>query len=697
MRYCFVKQDGLKDCGVACLLMIIRTYKGNAPKEYLREITHTTKDGTTAYDLMKAAEKFHFTSFGLRGKVEDLRDEYFPVIAHVIKDGVYQHFIVIYQYDLRKQKLTIADPAVGIRKISLEEFRKISSEQFIIFIQNTSILKIYSKHPIYAVLKKFLKQNKRDITFVLVFSFLYTILGILLTFCFQTFVDYVLLFNQFTLLIFTGFIFLMMALLKSIFQYIRFSYLIRFTHNFDKYLFQNVYHRLFLLPDSYYQNRTTGELLARITDLVDFKNTISKFLLDVFIDSVLAVLSLLILFLLNFKLTCLLLLFVGFDFLLFFMFRHKMVIHANVVKESYAKFHSYLVDTISSVFTIRHIACEEYIEDGFVRQHEEELKESIRYQKCWNRQLFFKNLIHGTSTIFLIAFGCYMIMQGGMTTTSLMSYLFLSSFFLSPIESIYEFLLDFQDGKESFKRIEEFYQVEEEEEIHSIGVSHISDIIIRDLSYFYRRGEQVLDRLSISFQKGSKVLVYGKSGCGKSTLIKILAGYLNDYEGEILVNGQVIAKNDKQFFRNHITYVSQDETLLNRSLRENIIMGRDISENVFLEVCQMLKIDDFVSKNVLTYDMPIEENGANLSGGEKQRIILARSILKEGDVYIFDESLCNMDVSLEREVLINLFQYLKNKTIIVVSHRFYNADLYDEKVELQKGGIIHGENIYAGC
>ena len=191
MRYCFVKQDGIKDCGVACLLMIIRTYKGNASKEYLRDLTHTTKNGTTAYDLMKAGEKFHFTTYGVRGKIEDLEEVHFPMIAHVIKDEIYQHFVVIYKLDPVKRELVIADPATCIQKISLTDFQKISTDQFIVFIQNTVLLKIDMKHPLYAVLKEFVFQNKKRIALIFFFSFLYMAISIVITFCLQFFIDYV--------------------------------------------------------------------------------------------------------------------------------------------------------------------------------------------------------------------------------------------------------------------------------------------------------------------------------------------------------------------------------------------------------------------------------------------------------------------------------------------------------------------------
>ena len=136
----FVKQDGRMDCGVACLLMIIRYYKGGCSKEYLRSLTATTKDGTRAYDLLKTGEKFHFTTFGLKGELKDLPRKYLPVIAHVVEGGYY-HFVVIYEIDFEKKVMVVADPASCVKTIKIEEFEKISTNYYLVFVQNGKILK----------------------------------------------------------------------------------------------------------------------------------------------------------------------------------------------------------------------------------------------------------------------------------------------------------------------------------------------------------------------------------------------------------------------------------------------------------------------------------------------------------------------------------------------------------------------------
>ena len=177
-------------------------------------------------------------------------------------------------------------------------------------------------------------------------------------------------------------------------------------------------------------------------------------------------------------------------------------------------------------------------------------------------------------------------------------------------------------------------------------------------------------------------MITGKSGIGKSTLAKILIGYLDVLDNQVFINGQDINKISKSLLKDKITLVCQNESLFPLSVKENIIMGRDISYSLFEKVCNLMKIDEILEKNFLTYDYKLEEAGFNFSGGEKQRIVLARSILKTSDIYIFDESLCNLDVSLEREILINLFNYLKDKIVIVISHRFNNQDLFDRKIVL---------------
>ena len=137
--YQCVMQEGPKDCGVSCLLTIIRTYGGNVSIEYLRELTRTTKDGTNAYLMMNAMNNLGFISKAVRGSIFDLEDNMFPCVAHVIINTNLGHFIVIHKIDRKKKILTIADPAVGRRLMSYTEFLEITTNQFILFTPTKTI------------------------------------------------------------------------------------------------------------------------------------------------------------------------------------------------------------------------------------------------------------------------------------------------------------------------------------------------------------------------------------------------------------------------------------------------------------------------------------------------------------------------------------------------------------------------------
>ena len=125
-----VRQDDLTDCGISCLLSIIRYYNGNVSKEYLRDLTNTTKDGVSAYNIIEAAHDIGFDSYGLNGEVTNIENNSLPMIAHVIIDDKYKHFVVDYSINHRNRVITLMDPSVGYKKISFYDWMKISTKWF---------------------------------------------------------------------------------------------------------------------------------------------------------------------------------------------------------------------------------------------------------------------------------------------------------------------------------------------------------------------------------------------------------------------------------------------------------------------------------------------------------------------------------------------------------------------------------------
>ena len=212
-----------------------------------------------------------------------------------------------------------------------------------------------------------------------------------------------------------------------------------------------------------------------------------------------------------------------------------------------------------------------------------------------------------------------------------------------------------------------------------------------NLSYSYN-SKQLLKNINLEICSKDKVLLLGPSGCGKSTLVKLLMRYLEIPFGMISINNMDINHYNLDNLRSNITYISQQEFLFSDTLYNNITLGKDYSKEEVEKVIELTLVNELVDNNSLSYDQLVEENGLNFSGGERQRIILARSILKKSDVYIFDEALSQVDIEKERKILKNIFRYLKDKIIIVISHRYDNNDLFNRVIRL-KDGVLHEEKL----
>ena len=215
----------------------------------------------------------------------------------------------------------------------------------------------------------------------------------------------------------------------------------------------------------------------------------------------------------------------------------------------------------------------------------------------------------------------------------------------------------------------------------------LGNIEINNLIYSYNGIDDIVKCKNLSINATDKVLLYGNSGGGKSTLMKLFCRYIGGYKGSILIDNRNIQTYNLLDIRRKITYVSQDETIYTDTIYNNIVLNNNIKYEEYLKIIKMIGINSIFEKSLLGDEMILDNNGLNLSGGERQRIILARSLVKNSDIYIFDEILNAIDVKSERQILKNIFSYLKNKTVIVISHRFNNRDLYQKFVMIKEGVV----------
>ena len=163
--------------------------------------------------------------------------------------------------------------------------------------------------------------------------------------------------------------------------------------------------------------------------------------------------------------------------------------------------------------------------------------------------------------------------------------------------------------------------------------------------------------------------------------------YYSVNRSTVFINNYDINDISLNTIKNNISYISQDEILYTGSIKDNIILNRNVDNKEFLKVTKITRVDEIINNSLLGYDIILEENGFNISGGQKQRIILARALLKKSNIILIDEGLNQIDINLERKILKDIFRVYKNKTIIIVSHRKENIDLYDKVIKISDGKL----------
>jgi len=679
-----VIQDGIKECGSACLLSIIKYYGGNVSLERLVELTKTTKEGTNFYNIGQAAKEIGLISKGYQiDDISKLDNVEKPFISQIVKNN-YNHFVVVYK--IKNDKFTIMDPAKGIIKLSKDEFKQLWTGYIL-------ILEPYKKMPIYndnnyiiSILKNIIYNNKKIIINLLSLTLITTIFTCIYSYYFKITIDELLNTDKLNLLIIT-IIFLIIFFIKTFTEYLRNNLLLYLNQKIDLSIITTTTDKIISLPYSYYKNKTTGEMISRINDLFYIKNVISKIIVTIFLDIILAISTLIILFNINKTMTMYLFLIIMVYIILFLIFRPSIKNMTNINQEDNAKINSVLVESISSYETIKGLSLEKIFQNKINKLYLNSINNNLNFSKIINTQELLNDLFEGIIILFTIYIGSGYIMDNLITIGSLITFNSLVYYFLNPIRNSLDFYKDLFYVKNSIQRINNILNYKYEKLDRLTNLNICGNITIKNLEFSYNNKNNIIKNISLNIKDKEKILILGASGSGKSTLLKLLYKYYDVERNKIYINNYDINDFSLKDIRENMTYISQSEILYNDTIRNNIILERNIDEKTFIDTCNMVYVNEIIKDNILSYDYNLEENGANISGGQRQRIILARSLMKDSRIILIDEGLNEIDINLERKILKNIFSYYKDKTIIIISHRLENMDLYDKVINIENGLI----------
>lgn len=686
-----VRQEDLTDCGACCLKMIIKYYGGDYPLFHLKQLTHTDQFGTNAFLIKEAALKLGLNAKVVNGNLEDIKEEDLPIIAHVIPNKSYEHFIVIYKLDKKHALVTIADPALGKRVITYGDFFEISSSNFIFFDANKKLAKITSSKRINNLVIETFTNNKKIFVYIVLFSVIFIFLNICSSYAFKFLIDNVYLYSNIDNLVFFFIVFNFINVFKNIFQYIRINMINYFNFKLDKILITKLFNHLIYLPFLYYKNKSSSDVINRINDLIDVKNNLTKIFLSIVIDGLLAFSILIVLFKINFLLTILSLFLV---LIYLFIIVITSPIYNYYIEEEKVKgseVNSFLHSNLRNIDSIKNLNIEDYVSNKFVNLYEKFYFVNKKNTKFSNKVMFIKNMVHDIYFIFLYYIASKLIISDKFNLALFITYISLLSYFIDPIKNIIDLNFDIKNLNLSLKRVNELFDIKKEkflvDEKYQKNVVK-GDIEFKNITYSYNGYQNILKEFSLKIKENSRVLISGETGSGKSTIARILMNYFAPDKGEVLINNKSISSYNLINIRKDITYISQNETIYKDSLYNNIVLNESIIYDEFLNICKICKVDEIVNKHKFKYDMNLEEDGFGLSGGEKSRIFLARALIKKSSIYIFDETLSNIDVEKEKEILKNVFDNFKTSTFIVITHRLVNKKLFNKVYDLNEVNYV---------
>ena len=684
-----VLQDGIKDCGVCSLLSIIRYYGGDISKEYLREITNTTKNGVSAYDLIEGAKKIGFFATGMMGDISKIEDDNLPCIAHLVINKNYKHFVVIYKIDRKLEKVIVMDPSKGKRVYSFSAYKLLTTNNYIFLKPIKKIPLLIKEKIIKKTIKKFIKEKKNSLFILLLLTIIYFLLSIIVAFHFKYLLEFSINYSVSSNIYFISFLLLIIYFFKNFTYFFRDVLLVKWMAMFDLELTFKTFRQILLLPYLYYKNRTTGEVITRMKDLVLVKTFLTKLFCSITTDLISLVVFFILMMNINSTLSYVsigLFLFL----LLFNLFRKKKARKVfNHVRKEEDKVNSYLVESLSNVDTIKGGHIEKRLIDNFLLKYQRLLDKNYDYSLFERVNQLVRELSNDLLLVIIYGFGSYLVISNKLNLGELLIYQSFFSYFLSSGNRILKLFTEYHDFKIALSRVEDLFTIPSEKFLGSyyyFAYNLEGDIVINNLNY--KVGRRVLfNNLDLNINKGQKILLTGSSGCGKSTLVKILMHYIEVPFGLVKINGIDINHYHLENLRSNITYVSSNEFLFTDTLYNNIILNKEVNEEEFEKIIKITKVDDIIQNDLDRMNMMVEENGFNFSNGERQRIILARSLLRKSSIYIFDEALGQIDIDREKLILKEIFRLLKDKTIIVISHRLNNKNLFDRVLRLEDGKI----------
>jgi subfamily B ATP-binding cassette protein HlyB/CyaB len=689
-RFAWVEQAEEMDCGAACLAMICRQYGVAMTLGKLRELANVTTQGATLDSLARAGESLGFTTRGVQCTYESLLGFDVPMIVHW--EGY--HYVVV--YGISKRQVWIADPAVGFKKLSVEEFERGWSGTCLLFTPGQNLAQLAASRSPWIRFVAYLKPYKKILAHLFMATFVIQVLGVVPPVIIQNVLDGVIVHHNIGLLhlLITGLI--ISNIFTQLIATVR-AFLANFmVRNMDFAMMSQFFKHTMSLPLSFFAKRKTGDIFARFEE----NHTIRAFLTESTVTTVLNVLMVFIyftiMFLYNVKMTLLLIGFVIPIMVLTVVVTPKLKTYAREVFTAVTDAKAFLMETLGGAETIKGMGIERPVRLKWEKKYAKALEVQYRAQRFNILIGLVGQLLNAATTIVILWVGAHLVLAHELTIGQLIAFTALMGSVLAPLMGLVGLWSLANDAGVAMERLGDVLDLPPEQKPEELA----SRIVLPDLKgeitldgvYFRYGGNEtphVLENVSLEIKPGELIAIVGRSGSGKTTLAKMLVGFYAPTEGRVMVDGYDMSVVDKEYYRAQVGYVMQSNLLFSGTIAENIASGDASGDRRRIEeVAKMADAHAFISKMPLGYEQVVGERGIGLSGGQIQRLCIARALYHDPRLLVFDEATSALDTQSESNIIGNMHDILKGRTAVIIAHRLSTIMRADKILVLYEGAIV---------
>ena len=694
-----VHQLDTMDCGPACLKMVADYYGRNYPMEYLRQEMGITREGVSLKGICVAAQKIGMQTTACRMSMTALcEDSTLPCIVHWNQN----HFVVVYK--IANGKVYVADPGKGIIHYTLTEFAyhwasnrdKTQAIGIVLLLEPTDAffatpgIKEHRSRRV-TRLYYYIKRYRLDMIKLLLGLFMVSGIQLIFPFLTQAIVDKGISGHNIHIiwLILAGEVALLTG--STIIDFIRRRILLHVSTQVNISLISDFFTKLMRLPIAFFNYKQTGDLLQRIEDhsrieqflTIHAPNLIFAFFSIITLCTVLGIYSTYILsvFATGSMLYTL--------WVTLFLRKRKILDYQFFEQQADQKDRVY--EMVGGMAEIKQQGCEQRKRIQW-RQIQDELFAISRRALTLNQTEEAGGIcINELTNIIIIVITATAVIDGNLTLGMMLAIQSVIGQLRGPLDDAMNMAYQWQDVKISLERIDEIYAMDEEEKpLRNIMTVTDMNIRLEHVSFKYNKMEKdnILDNISLEIPQGHITAIVGTSGSGKTTLAKLILGQYTPLEGHIDVGDTRLENINLTWWRQQCGAVMQDGKLFEESIAQNIALGYNEIDTFRLEyAARMANISNFINQLPMGFDTILYQGGQNLSNGQRQRLLIARAIYRNPQLFVFDEATNSLDTNNEMAIVNNLREVFQGKTVVLIAHRLSTVLHADNIVVLHNGHI----------